>query len=112
MNLPPRRTWKKLTDQADRERNNGRRLKNLVQNGEGLLKEAMRNQDIAVENLDQWAEMMQILKDISANRMPSVADLLDKSAQQTSQSPPKKDGKQGKQVGKNRLTQSGTIQTR
>ena len=97
----------KLTDQADRERNNGRRLKNLVQNGEGLLKEAMRNQDIAVENLDQWAEMMQILKDISANRMPSVADLLDKSAQQTSQSPPKKDGKQGKQVGKNRLTQSG-----
>jgi hypothetical protein len=97
----------KLSDQADRERNNGRRLKSLVQNGEGLLKEAMRNKDIAVDNLDQWAEMMQILKDISANRMPSVADLLDKSAQQASQSSPKPDGKQGKQVGKNRLTQSG-----
>ena len=97
----------KLSDQADRERNNGRRLKSLVQNGEGLLKEAMRNKEIAVENLDQWAEMMQILKDISGNRMPSVADLLDKAAQQPSQSPPKSDGKQGKQVGKNRLTQSG-----
>ena len=97
----------KLSDQADRERNNGRRLKSLVQNGEGLLKEAMRNSDIAVDNLDQWAEMMQILKDISANRMPSVADLLEKSAQQASQSAAKPDSKQGKQVGKNRLTQSG-----
>ena len=97
----------KVSDQADRERNNGRRLKSLVQNGEGLLKEAMRNKDIAVDNLDQWAEMMQILKDISANRMPSVADLLDKSAAQASQSAPKPDGKKGKQVGKNRLTQSG-----
>jgi hypothetical protein len=97
----------KLADQANRERNNGRRLKTLVQNGESLLKEAMRNTDIAVDNLDQWAEMMQILKDISANRMPSVADLLDKSAQQASKSAPKPDSKQGKQVGKNRLTQSG-----
>ncbi|MDA7873535.1 hypothetical protein N9B17_00070 [Rhodopirellula sp.] len=97
----------KLSEQADRERNNGRRLKSLVQNGEGLLKEAMRNSDIAVDNLDQWAEMMQILKDISGNRMPSVADLLDKSAQQASKSASKPDSKQGKQVGKNRLTQSG-----
>ncbi|MAI30289.1 MAG: hypothetical protein CMM07_01305 [Rhodopirellula sp.] len=97
----------KLSDQADRERNNGRRLKSLVQNGEGLLKEAMRNTEIAVDNLDQWAEMMQILKDISSNRMPSVADLLDKSAQQPSQSPPSPADQQGKQVGKNRLTQSG-----
>ena len=30
----------KLSDQSARERNNGRRLKSLVQNGEGLLKEA------------------------------------------------------------------------
>ena len=97
----------KLSDQADRERNNGRRLKSLVQNGESLLKEAMRNEEISVDNLDQWAEMMQILKDISANRMPLVAELLDKSAQQASQTPPKQDGKPAKQVGKNRLTQSG-----
>ncbi len=97
----------KLSDQADRERNNGRRLKSLVQSGESLLKEAMRNEEISVDNLDQWAEMMQILKDISANRMPLVAELLDKSAQQASQTPPKQDGKPAKQVGKNRLTQSG-----
>lgn len=97
----------KLSDQSERERNNGRRLKSLVQNGEGLLKEAMRNSDIAVENLEQWAEMMQILKDISGNRMPSVADLLEKSAQSANQTTPKPDSKQAKQVGKNRLNQSG-----
>jgi len=96
----------KLADQADRERNNARRLKGLVQNGEGLLKEAMRNSEIGVEHLDQWAEMMQILKDISSNRMPSVADLLDKAAQPSSQTPPNGESKPGKQVGKNRLTQS------
>ena len=34
-------------------------------------------------HLEKWAEMLQILKDIAANRMPSVADLL----KQASQSP-------------------------
>ena len=27
-------------------------------------------------HLEKWAEMLQILKDIAGNRMPSVADLL------------------------------------
>ena len=96
----------KLADQADRERTNGRRLKSLVQHGEGLLKEAMRNSEIGVEHLDQWAEMMQILKDISSNRMPSVADLLDKASQQSAPPTPNAESKAGKQVGKNRLTQT------
>ena len=60
----------------------------------------MRNSDIAVENLEQWAEMMQILKDISGNRMPSVADLLEKSAQAANQTTPKPDSKQAKQWAK------------
>ncbi|MDE0874842.1 MAG: hypothetical protein OSA88_13360, partial [Acidimicrobiales bacterium] len=76
------------------------------QSGEGLLKEAMRNSEIEVAHLDQWAEMMQILKDISSNRMPSVADLLDKASQQAAKPSSNAESKQGKQVGKNRLTQS------
>ena len=36
----------------------------------------MRNPEIGVGHLERWAEMLQILKDISGNRMPSVADLL------------------------------------
>ncbi len=104
--LAAEETLERLADQANRERNNGRRLKSLVQSGEGLLKEAMRNSEIEVAHLDQWAEMMQILKDISSNRMPSVADLLDKASQQAAKPSSNAESKQGKQVGKNRLTQS------
>lgn len=100
-------TRERLAQQADRERTNGRRLKSLVQNGEGLLKEAMRNPDIGVGHLDQWAEMMQILKDISSNRMPSVADRLQEASESPGKIAQANPNKKGKQVGENRLTQSG-----
>ena len=76
-----------LTDFADRFEKgarldaNGRRLTNLVASGEDLVKQAMRNPEFGVGHLEKWAEMLQILKDISANRMPSVADLLKQAAQ-------------------------------
>jgi hypothetical protein len=41
----------------------------------------MRNPEIGVGHLEKWAEMLQILKDISGNRMPSVAELLKAAAQ-------------------------------
>lgn len=98
---------RQLSSQAQRERANGRRLTGLVRGGEMLLKEAMRNPEIGVGHLDKWAEMMQVLKDISGNRMPSVADLLKEASKNPSvaQSPP---GKQAPKAGQNRLTQSGT----
>ncbi len=72
---------KKIDGQAAAERANGRRLSNLVANGEDLVKQAMRNPEIGVGHLEKWAEMLQIMKDISGNRMPSVADLLKQAAQ-------------------------------
>ena len=39
------------------------------------------NPEFGVGHLEKWAEMLQILKDISGNRMPSVADLLKQAAQ-------------------------------
>ena len=42
--------------------------------------QAMRNPEFGVGHLEKWAEMLQILKDISGNRMPSVADLLKEAA--------------------------------
>ena len=45
--------------------------------GEDLVRQAMRNPEFGVGHLEKWAEMLQILKDISGNRMPSVADLLE-----------------------------------
>src|SRR6185436_17934962 len=49
--------------------------------GEDLVRQAMRNPEFGVGHLEKWAEMLQILKDISGNRMPNVADLLKQSSQ-------------------------------
>lgn len=72
---------KRIETQAAAERANGRRLTNLALNGEDLVKQAMRNPEIGVGHLEKWAEMLGILKDISGNRMLSVADLLKQAAQ-------------------------------
>ncbi len=74
-------TRRKIETQAAAERANGRRLSNLVVSGEDLIKQAMRNPEFGVGHLERWAEMLQVLKDISGNRMPSVADLLKQAAQ-------------------------------
>ena len=74
-------TRRRIENQAAAEHTNGRRLSNLVLSGEDLVKQAMRNPEFGVGHLEKWAEMLQILKDISANRMPSVADLLKQASQ-------------------------------
>ncbi len=79
LDLPENR--RRVENQANAERANGRRLTGLVGSGEELVRQAMRNPEFGVGHLEKWAEMLQILKDISANRMPSVADLLKQSAQ-------------------------------
>jgi hypothetical protein len=71
---------KQLESQAAAEQANARRLTQLGQSGQQLLKQAARNSEIGVGHLDKWAEMLSILNDISANRMPSVSDLLDKAS--------------------------------
>ncbi len=73
-------TRRRIEDQAAAERANSRRLSNLTATGEELLRQASRNPQFDVGHLDRWAEMLQILKDIAANRMPSVADLLQEAS--------------------------------
>ena len=72
---------RRIEAQSAAERANGRRLTGLVTGGEDLVRQAMRNPEFGVGHLEKWAEMLQILKDISGNRMPNVADLLKQSAQ-------------------------------
>jgi hypothetical protein len=74
-------TRRRIERQADAERANSRRLANLTEAGKDLLRQAARNPEIGVGHLDKWAEMLQILADISANRMPSVAELLKAASQ-------------------------------
>ena len=78
-------TRRQIEAQATAERANGRHLTGLVTSGEDLVRQAMRNPDIGVGHLDKWADMLRILRDISAHRMPTVADLLKESAQAPTQ---------------------------
>ena len=95
---------RELALQADRERANGRRLSDLLRSGESLLKEAMRNKEIGVGYLDQWAEMMITLKEISENRMPTVADLLKQASKAGTSSGEPNEKSRG--VGQNRVAQN------
>ena len=83
--LPPQQldrpdVRRRIENQSAAERANGRRLTGLTAAGEDLLRQAARNPQFDVGSLDRWAEMLQILKDIAAHRMPSVADLLSEAA--------------------------------
>lgn len=71
----------RIENQARAERVNGRRLAGLADSGQDLIKQAMRNPEFGVGHLEKWAEMLQILKDISSNRMPTVADMLKQAAE-------------------------------
>lgn len=79
---------KRVEEQASAEQSNGRRLNNLTAKGDELLRQAARNAEIDPNQLETWAQMQQVLKDIAANRMPSVADLLKKSARTPTGSDP------------------------
>jgi hypothetical protein len=86
---------RRIETQAAAEWGNGRRLSNLVRTGEDLVQQATRNPEFAIGHLEKWAEMLQILKDIAGNRMPSVADLL----KQAAQAPQMGNGSGGKKTG-------------
>ena len=102
---------RRIETQSTAERANGRRLTGLVNSGEDLVRQAMRNPEFGVGHLEKWAEMLQILKDISGNRMPNVADLLKQSSQapgaMASSQPPKPSGPM---AGQNRASGSGSPQ--
>ncbi|MFV0444147.1 MAG: hypothetical protein ACK5Q5_11310 [Planctomycetaceae bacterium] len=103
-------TRRQIEQQAAAERTNGRRLSNLVTSGEDLLQQAMRNPEIGVGYLEDWAEMMQVLKDISGNRMPSVADLLKQGANapKQAQNSPETPSNKGPQAGRNLAQMAGS----
>jgi hypothetical protein len=99
-------TRRRIETQAAAEWANGRRLSNLVRTGEDLVQQATRNPEFGVGHLEKWAEMLQILKEIAANRMPSVADLL-KQASQAPQMAANQSGNKSAMVGEVRSLAAG-----
>lgn len=71
---------RRLQDQSSAESANARRLDALVSAGRGLVGEASKNPEFEAEKLERWAEMMRSLDQIARERMPSVADLLQRSS--------------------------------
>ena len=103
-------TRRQIEQQADAEKANGQRLTAVTDQGDQLLKQALRNKEMMVGHLETWAGGLQRLRDIADNRMPSVADLLSQGAK----APGKKSAanaqaksKTGPQAGNNKGTQTG-----
>ena len=71
---------RRVSQQAAAENANASRLDSLNQSGRNLAKQAMKNDEFDAKRLETWATMLKSLKDIAANRMPSVSDLLKQTA--------------------------------
>ncbi len=70
-----------IKKQAAAERANGQRLGAVTRSGQGLIREAMKNDQFNPETLETWAEMLNALDDIAKERMPSITDLLTEAAE-------------------------------
>lgn len=71
---------RKIAQQASAENANAARLGMLNQSGRSLVEQATRNDEFDAKRLESWATMLKSLQEISAKRMPSVADLLKQGA--------------------------------
>jgi hypothetical protein len=99
---------RKIAQQAGAENANASRLGMLNQSGRSLVEQATRNDEFDAKRLESWATMLKSLQDISAKRMPSVADLLKqgsnaqsgKPGQSTAGTPPSNQSQQSSKAGK------------
>ena len=77
---------RKLAQQANAEAANSDRLDRLNDAGKKMIEQAARNDAFDAQRLEQWAQTLKQLKNIADQKMPSVADLLKKSASAQGQS--------------------------
>jgi hypothetical protein len=71
---------RRVAQQATAENANAARVDSLTNSGRSLVEQATKNPEFDAARLESWATMLKSLKDIAANRMPSVSDLLKQSA--------------------------------
>lgn len=97
---------RKIQNQAAAERANAARLDSLIQLGEELVQEAMKNEEFDPDRLDSWAEILKQLEEIAGQRMPAVADLLARAAEAPGLSSSQQSAVSGQQ-GAPSLTEAG-----
>lgn len=71
---------RRVAQQAAAENANASRVDALTNAGRSLVEQATKNDEFDATRLESWATMLKSLKDIAANRMPSVSDLLKQTA--------------------------------
>ncbi len=104
-------TRRQIEQQAEAEKANGQRLTAVTDQGDQLLKQALRNKEMMVGHLETWAGGLQRLRDIADNRMPSVADPAESGSESSRarKATPSEfvESKTGPQAGNNKGTQTG-----
>ncbi len=75
----------RIQRQSAAERTNAQRLSQVTTQGDNLIRQALKNEEMLVGHLETFAQSLQQLKDIAENRMPTVSDLLTQAAQSASQ---------------------------
>ncbi|HEX8296172.1 MAG TPA: hypothetical protein VF593_07715 [Chthoniobacteraceae bacterium] len=71
---------RKVSQQSAAENANAARVEALTNSGRNLVEQATKNDEFDAARLESWATMLKSLKDIAANRMPGVSDLLKQTA--------------------------------
>ncbi|MEL6105257.1 MAG: hypothetical protein AAFU85_04440 [Planctomycetota bacterium] len=78
-------TWRdQLAEQARAEAQNGKRLGQLTRRGEDLLRQASRNSEVESGYIETLAQTIQNLQGLSKDRMPRVAEMLQRASGQES----------------------------
>jgi hypothetical protein len=103
-------TRRKIEAQAVAETSQARRLDALTEKGTNLVQVASGNENFGVDHLEKLASMMQQLKEIHENRMPSVADLLKQAASAAAAEPGKAGQAEARSGEKTSVTDAPTNQ--
>jgi hypothetical protein len=79
--LADQKSTDELGDNEQSEKRNKESLKGLAKDADNLIREGLRNRDIAEETLREWTEMSEQMKELAQNQMSKAAQSLAKAAQ-------------------------------
>ena len=72
---------KAIEESLEAEKANARRMKQMIDEGMELVKEALKNEEFNEEQLEEWTEMLEELEELAEEEMQEVQEDLAKSSQ-------------------------------
>ena len=73
---------KAIEESLEAEKANARRMKQMIDEGMELVKEALKNDEFGEEQLEEWTEMLEELEELAENDMQEVQEELANASQQ------------------------------